>query len=86
MTDKELLKEYLNGNMNAFHTFYENHKDFLYTFLKNRSEEKAADLFQETFIRFIDALTKRKLINPNSFRRLRKARSPKTFGRFIPLR
>ena len=49
MTDKELLKEYLNGNMNAFHTFYEKYKDSLYTFLKNRSEENADDLFQETF-------------------------------------
>ncbi len=67
MTDKELLAEYLNGNMNAFHTFYENYKDSLYTFLKNRSEENAADLFQETFVRFIDAITKKEINKPKSY-------------------
>ena len=67
MTDKELLVEYLNGNMNAFHTFYEKYKDSLYTFLKNRSEENAADLFQETFVRFIDALTKKEINKPKSY-------------------
>ncbi|MCD4796596.1 MAG: sigma-70 family RNA polymerase sigma factor, partial [Candidatus Cloacimonetes bacterium] len=56
-----------DGNLDAFHEFYERHKDSLYTFLRNRGRERVDDLFQETFVRFIDALTKREINKPKSY-------------------
>lgn len=67
MTDKELLKEYVEGNLDAFQIFYERYKDSLYTFLKNRSDEGADDFFQETFIKFIDAIARREVHNPKAY-------------------
>ena len=67
MTDRELILEYSNGNLDAFHEFYNRHKDSLYTFLRNRSRENADDLFQETFIKFIDAASKREIENPGAY-------------------
>ena len=67
MTDKELLKEYVDGNLDAFQIFYDRYKDSLYTFLKNRSGEGADDLFQETFIKFIDAIARREVHNPKAY-------------------
>ena len=67
MTDRELILEYRSGNLDAFHQFYDRHKDSLYTFLLNRGRESADDLFQETFIKFIDASSKREIENPGSY-------------------
>lgn len=67
MTDRELVLEYSNGNLDAFHEFYDRHKDSLYTFLRNRGRESADDLFQETFIKFIDAASKREIENPGAY-------------------
>ena len=67
MTDRELIKEYSNGNLDAFHEFYNRHKDSLYTFLRNRSRESTDDLFQGTFIKFIDAVSKREVENPGAY-------------------
>jgi len=67
MTDRELILEYSNGNLDAFHEFYNRHKDSLYTFLRNRGRESADDLFQETFIKFIDAASKREIENPGAY-------------------
>ncbi len=67
MTDRELILEYSNGNLDAFHEFYDKHKDSLYTFLRNRGRKSADDLFQETFIKFIDAASRREIENPGAY-------------------
>jgi RNA polymerase sigma-70 factor (ECF subfamily) len=67
MTDIELLEEYKEGNTEAFQEFYTRYKDSLYTFLRNRSGDKADDLFQDTFIKFINALSKKKIYNPKAY-------------------
>ncbi|MBC8415155.1 MAG: sigma-70 family RNA polymerase sigma factor [Candidatus Cloacimonetes bacterium] len=67
MTDRELILEYSNGNLDAFHKFYDRHKDSLYTFLLNMGRESADDLFQETFIKFIDAASRREIENPGAY-------------------
>ena len=66
-TDKDLIAAYRRGDMDAFQIFYGKYKDALYTFLHNRSRENASDLFQETFIKFIDAATQKEIINPKAY-------------------
>jgi RNA polymerase sigma-70 factor, ECF subfamily len=66
-SDAELIEEYKGGNLDAFHLFYERYKDILFTFLFNRCRDEANDLFQETFIKFIDAAKKKKIENPKSY-------------------
>lgn len=67
MTDRELIWEYANGNLDTFHVFYGRYKDALYTFLHNRCREEAGDLFQETFVRFIDAAAQKEITNPKAY-------------------
>lgn len=58
MEDKELLKEYLNGNDKAFEMIlnrYENRVIRLLYKLSGGNKELAMDLSQETFTRFIKA-------------------------------
>jgi len=66
-SDAELVMEYRSGNLDAFHIFYERYKDALFTFLYNRCREEANDIFQETFMRFIDAAKKKKIEKPKSY-------------------
>ena len=66
-SDAELIEEYNSGNLDAFHLFYERYKDILFTFIYNRCREEANDLFQETFMKFIDAAKKKKIENPKSY-------------------
>ncbi|MCF7793841.1 MAG: sigma-70 family RNA polymerase sigma factor [Candidatus Cloacimonetes bacterium] len=65
--DVQLIEDYRSGNLDAFNIFYNRYKDVLYTFLYNRSRKDANDLFQETFKKFIDAVSKRKINNPKSY-------------------
>ncbi|RLC54836.1 MAG: hypothetical protein DRH89_08915 [Candidatus Cloacimonadota bacterium] len=67
MVDRDLIVAYRNGDMDAFQIFYGRHKDALYTFLYNRCREEASDLFQETFIKFIDAAAQKEIINPKAY-------------------
>ncbi|MDA3813102.1 MAG: sigma-70 family RNA polymerase sigma factor [Candidatus Cloacimonetes bacterium] len=67
MTDAELIAAYKSGDMDAFQIFYGRHKDALYTFLHNRCRKDASDLFQETFIKFIDAAARKEITNPKAY-------------------
>ena len=67
MSDRELIQEYANGNLDAFHIFYGKYKDSLFTFIKNRSGNDAEDIFQLAFIKFINAASNRKIENPKSY-------------------
>jgi len=67
MTDAELIAAYKSGDMDAFHVFYGRYKDALYTFLHNRCKADASDLFQETFMKFIDAAARNEISNPKSY-------------------
>jgi len=53
--------------MDAFQIFYGKYKDPLYTFLHNRSREDARDIFQETFIKFIDTVAQKEITNPKAY-------------------
>jgi len=67
MVDRDLIVAYRSGDLDAFQVFYGRHKDALYTFLHNRCREDASDLFQETFIKFIDAAAKKEITNPKAY-------------------
>ena len=66
-TDVELMTVYRSGNLDAFHEFYGRYKDALFTFLHNRCREEVSDLFQETFIKFIDAVAQKEITNPKAY-------------------
>jgi len=66
-TDQDLIAAYRSADLDAFQVFYGRHKDTLYTFLHNRCREDASDLFQETFIKFIDAAAKKEITNPKAY-------------------
>ena len=66
-TDQDLIAAYRSGDVDAFQIFYGKYKDSLYTFLYNRCREDASDLFQETFIKFIDAAAKQEITNPKAY-------------------
>ena len=66
-TDQDLIAAYRSGDVDAFQIFYERHKDSLYTFLYNRCREDASDLFQDTFIKFIDVAAQKELANPKAY-------------------
>jgi len=66
-TDVELIDAYRSGDLDAFQQFYTKHKDALYTFLYNRCREDASDLFQDSFIKFIDAVSKKEITNPKAY-------------------
>ncbi len=66
-TDHDLIAAYRSGDLDAFQVFYGRYKDALYTFLHNRCRADASDLFQETFIKFIDAVAQKKITNPKAY-------------------
>ena len=66
-TDAELISAYRSGNLDAFQVFYGKYKDALYTFLHNRCREDASDLFQETYLKFINAAAQKELVNPKAY-------------------
>ena len=56
--DKELINNYLNGDVLALNTLIKRHKSKVFTsiYLLVRDKFLAEDLFQETFIKVIDSL------------------------------
>ncbi|MBT3754698.1 MAG: sigma-70 family RNA polymerase sigma factor [Candidatus Cloacimonetes bacterium] len=66
-TDQDLIAAYRSGDMDAFQIFYGKYKDSLYTFLYNRCKDDASDIFQETFMKFIDSASKKELTNPKAY-------------------
>jgi RNA polymerase sigma factor (sigma-70 family) len=67
MDEYNLILDYKNGDLTAFEEFYRLTRDSLYTFLYNRRVSDVDDLFQETFIRFIDAVNEREIKNPRGY-------------------
>jgi RNA polymerase sigma-70 factor (ECF subfamily) len=67
MTDYELASRYHQGDAEAFTVLYERHKDGLYTYLRNRAPADADDFFQESFMKFADAISKREIEHPRSY-------------------
>ena len=68
MTDKKLIEKYQNGSMKCFTLFYNKYKTQTYNYILWKvGEEKAADLFQESFRKFIDAAKKGKINDPKSY-------------------
>lgn len=58
LADKELVRMYTEGNDNAFDVLLSRHQEklFNYIFFLVRDEDKANDVFQDTFVRAITAL------------------------------
>lgn len=57
-TDRDLLRQYTNGDNRAFEILLARHKDKVYTaiFLFVKDQTVAEDIFQETFIKVIDTI------------------------------
>ncbi len=58
MTDDQLVKMYEEGNDNAFDVLLERHQEKLFNYILflTRNEDKANDVFQDTFVRAITAI------------------------------
>jgi len=67
MTDSELAARYREGDVDAFTTLYERHKDVFYTYLRNRAPEEADDIFQEAYMKFAEAISKREIAHPRAY-------------------
>ena len=57
-TDKDLVCRYVKGDVRAFEILFNRHKGKVYTcvYCYLKDEKLADDVFQETFIKVIDAL------------------------------
>lgn len=60
--DKDLVKSFINGEKSAIETLITRHKDRVYTyiFFVVKNEHLAEDIFQETFIKVIKSLRRKK--------------------------
>ncbi len=71
MTDRELIARYVDGDAKAFRAFYERHKDAFHTYLRRRAPREADDLFQDAFMKFVDAVLDRDpqhpIANPRAY-------------------
>lgn len=71
MSDRELIARYVDGDVEAFRAFYERHKDAFHTYLRRRAPRDADDLFQDAFMKFIDAVLDRDphrpIANPRAY-------------------
>ncbi len=55
LADEQLVKEYASGNNEAFDILLKRHQDRIYTYILRiiKNEDKANDIFQETFVKAI---------------------------------
>ncbi len=67
MSDKELIKRYLDGDMDAFLVFYETCRKKFFSYLKNRFRDKAEDIYQTAFMIFLQEISCRKIEHPRSY-------------------
>lgn len=58
LNDRELIRQYLNGNERSFEELLTRHKNKIYTsiYLFVKDQSLAEDIFQDTFIKIIDTL------------------------------
>lgn len=68
-SDQQLINNYLEGNDKSFEILLNRHKDRIYTsiFMFVKDHEKAADLFQDVFIKIIDTIRKGKYNHEGKF-------------------
>lgn len=68
-SDKQLVSNYLEGNVSALEILVKRHKDRIYTFIisKVRNQELAEDIFQEAFFKVIKSLQKGKYNEEGKF-------------------
>ena len=68
-TDYELAKLYENGNDNAFDELLQRHQNYVYSYILFlvKEEERADDIFQETFTRAIIAIRSHKYQTTGKF-------------------
>lgn len=67
MTDQELIAAYAEGDVEAFRAFYERHKSPFYSYLANRAPLDVDDIFQEAFMKFVDAAAKKPIEHPKAY-------------------
>ena len=61
MTDEKLIKKYLHGDEQAFNELYQRYRKPVYAYLNNMLHNRrdiVEDVFQQTWIRVIAALSK----------------------------
>ncbi len=58
VSDRELVRQYIQGKESAFEVLLDRHKDKVYTHIHMmvKNEKLAEDIFQETFIKVVDTL------------------------------
>lgn len=68
-TDEELALSYINGNNKAFDELLARNQDklFSYIYIVVRDEDKANDLFQETFVKVITKLHQGRYVDSGKF-------------------
>ena len=68
-SDKQLVSNYLEGNVTALETLVKRHKHRIYTFVisKVRNQELAEDIFQDVFFKVIKSLQKGKYNEEGKF-------------------
>lgn len=68
-TDRDLVREYIGGNDEAFEILLKRHKNQIYTkiFMLVKDHEVADDIFQDTFIKVINTLRKGKYNEEGKF-------------------
>ena len=68
-TDEELALSYIDGNNKAFDELLTRNQDklFSYIFFVVRDEDKANDLFQETFVKVITKLHQKRYVDSGKF-------------------
>ena len=68
-SDKQLVSNYLEGNVTALETLVKRHKDRIYTFIisKVRNQALADDIFQDAFFKVIKSLQKGKYNEEGKF-------------------
>ncbi|HLU83828.1 MAG TPA: sigma-70 family RNA polymerase sigma factor [Vicingaceae bacterium] len=68
-TEKQLVQTYLKGNEAAIEELINRHKEAVYTYIicKVRNQALAEDLFQDTFIKVINTIKRRKYNDEGKF-------------------
>lgn len=68
-TEKQLVQAYLKGNEAAIEELINRHKESIYTYIvcKVRNQALAEDLFQDTFIKVINTIKRRKYNDEGKF-------------------
>jgi hypothetical protein len=68
-SDRELVRNFVEGDVSSFDTLINRYKDRVYTYIFAvvKNQELAEDIFQETFIKVIKSLRKKKYEERGTF-------------------